>query len=55
MEVVAKVEVPLTWNLCAPRFTSDVPPVYGMKVDETHEVEAKVFDAYANVGKVAVA
>ena len=32
------------------RFTLVVAPVYGTKVAETHDVEAKVEEAYVNVG-----
>ena len=52
MDVVASVEVPFTWNLCVPRLTSDVAPVYGIYVAVTNDVEAKVDEAYANDGKV---
>ena len=34
-----------TVRLCAPRFTSEVAPVYGTNVEVTHDVDAKVDEA----------
>ena len=50
IDVVARVDVPDTVKVLVPRFTALVAPVYGMYVAMMPEVEAKVDDAYANVG-----